>query len=295
MLPSKLLLLVALTAGAVQAESWNYKLQGQDWPGQCAAGLKQSPIDIEYENILEVSKDKPFKFINYDQLVPVSVRIGHHTVKVTPTVDYEIAITGGGLPGKYILDNIHFHWGSEHLFGGYRFPLEAHFVHYKSIYNGTADALAQEDPEGLAVLGVMFEEAKENLELNQIDEGARHGQTVLDFEKLLPLDPSRFFRYRGSLTTPPCSEAVVWTVFKIPVPLTEMQVAAFRGLLPENEQVIPTYRAVQKLNRRRVELWSTGPRNLWGINTVRKFTPDPSLLFAVVPGLSNSLQYHPNL
>ncbi len=61
--------------------------------------------------------------------------------------------------------------------------------------------------------------------------------------QLLPRDRS-LFRYFGSLTTPPCSEAVKWIIFQKPVELSAFQLSQFSEIFPLNA------RPVQPLNQR---------------------------------------------
>lgn len=61
---------------------------------------------------------------------------------------------------------------------------------------------------------------------------------------LLPPDP-RYFRFEGSLTTPPCSEGVRWLVLENPVSVSRAQVEQFAAVLPG-----PNNRPVQPLNAR---------------------------------------------
>lgn len=54
------------------------------------------------------------------------------------------------------------------------------------------------------------------------------GQEVLipgfSIEELLPERPAEYYRYKGSLTTPPCHPTVLWTVFRNPVQISREQV-----------------------------------------------------------------------
>ena len=62
-------------------------------------------------------------------------------------------------------------------------------------------------------------------------------RTTLDLNHLLPKDP-RYFTYMGSLTTPPCSEGVLWLVMKQPVPVAPEQVGVFSRLYPMNARPV---------------------------------------------------------
>lgn len=56
----------------------------------------------------------------------------------------------------------------------------------------------------------------------------------LDVQAMLPENLSHFYRYQGSLTTPPCSESVIWTIFHSPIVLSHTQVSSQHLLLPSN-------------------------------------------------------------
>ena len=135
---------------------------------------------------------------------------------------------------------VHFHRPSEHLVGGKNFPMEAHFVH-------------RADAGGLAVVGVLMAEGKPNAAFGKIvatmpaKEGpAGEGRCRLSIRTACCRRSSSYYRYPGSLTTPPCSEVVEWLVLTKPMQVAAADVAGFAKLYPMNA------RPVQKDNRRYV-------------------------------------------
>jgi len=109
----------------------------------------------------------------------------------------------------YQMKQVHFHAPSENQIMGKSYPLEAHFVHA--------------DPSGnLAVLAVMFDEGHETRK-------------------------KTYYRFSGSLTTPPCSEGVVWIVMKTPMTASKKQIDAFKKVMKHDNN-----RPVQPLNGRMV-------------------------------------------
>jgi carbonic anhydrase len=98
------------------------------------------------------------------------------------------------------LKQYHFHEPSENLVNGKSYPMEVHLVHA--------------DKDGnLAVVAVMFVEGAENASLARAwahlpdKAGEKISLSSVAAEGLLPTKRD-YYRYDGSLTTPPCSEGV---------------------------------------------------------------------------------------
>jgi carbonic anhydrase len=194
----------------------------------CAIGLQQSPIDIE----ASIKSQLPALKLHWSRSADTIVNNGH-TIQLNFAEGS--ALTLGDV--KYKLQQVHFHHPSEHMVGGKNFPMEAHFVHAK-------------DGGGLAVVGVLMTEGRPNRAFGKIVKTmpAAEGPAVkadagIDPHVLLPHRLS-YFRYSGSLTTPPCSEVVEWLLLVDPIHVAAADVAAFAKLYPMNA------RPVQKDNRR---------------------------------------------
>ncbi|VDQ02240.1 unnamed protein product [Trichobilharzia regenti] len=147
---------------------------------------------------------------------------------------------------KYEVAQMHFHWGkddergSEHTIDGRTYPLEGHIVLFRRQIYPNIKA-AESAVGGLAVLGIMHsvvdtQNYNETIFSLYQDFGGtlnpnfalKQSYTIDEFDlaKVLTfLNPNRYYRYPGSLTTPPCTENVLWTVFTDPVPVTRVQVS----------------------------------------------------------------------
>ena len=221
------------TATAGEAH-WGYSgAQGPDHWAQLSpknaacAGVNQSPIDLTGFIEAELA---PLAF-SYHAGGNEVTNNGH-----TVQVDYAkgSTITVDGVP--FDLVQFHFHAPSENRIEHKSFPLEAHFVHA--------------DREGnLAVVALLFTEGAENPDLAAIwsvmpkKEGEkRRLSPSFDAEALLPADRD-YYRYSGSLTTPPCTEGVRWLVLKRSVTASRTQIDAFVHVLhePDNRPVQPIH------------------------------------------------------
>ena len=109
------------------------------------------------------------------------------------------------------------------------------------------------DDGSTAVVGLLLKEGQENAALKTVFEAmpvmAGPVQEVtgsVDLAAVLP-EKRTTYRYLGSLTTPPCTEGVAWTLFTEPVEVSTEQIEAFRKIVGANA------RPVQPLNGRTIE------------------------------------------
>jgi carbonic anhydrase len=189
---------------------------------QCAVGQRQSPIDIREGIALDLEAVQ----FNY-QPGSFSVVDTGHTVQVEVAAGNSIEVNGR----RYLLQQFHFHRPSEERIDGRQFEMDVHLVH--------------RDAEGrLAVVAVLLERGAaqpllqtvwNNLPLEKHEPFAGRGE--LDPGQLLPAD-RRYYTYMGSLTTPPCTEGVLWLVMQQPLTVSAQQIDIFSRLYPMNARPI---------------------------------------------------------
>ncbi|QEM81956.2 carbonic anhydrase [Halomonas binhaiensis] len=226
------------TAALASEVKWSY--EGDTGPEHWAslhenfascAGDQQSPIDIQPSSVVDAEL-LPLE-INWNESVDLSVANTGHGIQ-----DNGADLGSATINGKqYTLKQFHFHHPSEHTINGKHFPAEAHFVH-------------QASDGSLAVIAVLLEGGGENMVFNDSLSSATGtiGEAHLGKESprdLLPEDLS-FYTYRGSLTTPPCSEIVDWAIIKTPMKVSDKNIEAFAKLYSNDA------RPTQDLGRRYV-------------------------------------------
>nr|XP_018908201.1 PREDICTED: carbonic anhydrase 2-like isoform X1 [Bemisia tabaci] len=253
------------------AGDWRYGSNEEDgdegWDGLCEVGKKQSPVDFPETEEAKKNEDEvePLAFFHYKEAVSTNLTNNGHTVVLNINQPCDVGVASGGLRSLYFLDQIHFHWNSEHTVNGKRYAMEVHLVHH-NVELGSFDK-AIKKARGVAVLGAFVTETTHpNPVFNSVIEGMSEARdagaaTVLkstfSAADLLPKNVANFYRYEGSLTTPPCLETVVWTVFDDTLHASREQIEAFRELQTKEGPMKFNYRPTQPLNDRDVTWIST--------------------------------------
>jgi len=231
---SSIILITGCATNEAPISHWGYTGHGapSSWGEispkyhSCSQGKNQSPINVRTS--LDASLE-PLK-LHYSK-ASKDVTNNGHTIQVNMESGDNMVVDGI----TFDLKQFHFHTPSENHINGKSFPLEAHFVHL--------------DKDGnIAVLALMFEEGKENSKLAKVwakipkESGEKSELKLQNIAvSLLPKNKA-YYRFNGSLTTPPCTEGVRWLVLKTPVTVSKEQVEAFLHTMhhPNNRPVQPT-------------------------------------------------------
>ncbi|KAK4777507.1 hypothetical protein SAY87_017694 [Trapa incisa] len=223
----------------------------------CNYGKMQSPIDF---------LDQSVQVSNILGRLKRDYKPAHATIK---NRGHDITVTWKKDAGKinlngtdYNLVMCHWHSPSEHTFNGSRYQLELHIVHISS--HGE-----------IAVVGILYKYGRLDGFLRKLfhhinavghkGEGSSHMSSIRHKERHLGIiNPGdikfgsrKYYRYIGSLTVPPCSEGVIWTISKKVRTVSRDQVRALRKAVHDGFE--SNARPIQKSDGRFV--WLYNPRS----------------------------------
>jgi len=222
------------TAGAKIHWSYTGKTSAKHWGALdpsfelCAHGDEQSPINIPKDE--PISKDA--LAIHYHSTSMIIVEDGTtdltlgkvqtvindgHTIQLNFPIEgtKENIVFNGS---SYRLVQFHVHTPSENHVDGKAYPLEIHFVHQGE--NGKA-----------AVIGVFVKEGEKNPSFEKIIAhlpNKLHTPQIVKGEHIRPLSllprNKHYYSFKGSLTTPPCSQGILWIVMAEPITASHEQI-----------------------------------------------------------------------
>lgn len=199
----------------------------------CALGQRQSPIHILSSDVL-LGPAEPLQ-LNYLPTTGSVVNNGHTIqVDLDPASPDTLTVRGS----TYRLVQFHFHHPAEEMIDYKGFSMVVHLVH-------------RNEQNQLAVVSVLLDPGPANALIDKVwtympldnQDRVTMPPGSLDLNQLLPQD-RRYYMFMGSLTTPPCTEGVLWLVLKKPVTLSADQLRLFTRQFPDNA------RPTQPLNGR---------------------------------------------
>lgn len=185
----------------------------------CATGQRQSPIDVN-----GTTKPAASKVVLDYRSSPATIQNNGHSIIISPQNGGGIIVDGV----HYALKEFHFHSPSEHAINGRKTALETQFVHeddkgHYLIVSVLSDIGAADPMLGSLWTYLPFD-AGQPVPLPDL---------LVNAQDLMP-STEDFYVYSGSLTTPPCTEAVTWMIYSSPLSVSAEQADAFERLIGPN-------------------------------------------------------------
>ncbi|KAL2239423.1 UNVERIFIED_CONTAM: Alpha carbonic anhydrase 7 [Sesamum indicum] len=218
-----------------------------EW-SQCNSGRLQSPIDLLNQRVEEVSHLGRLKR-NYNPSNATLINRGHDMMLRWRNDAGHIQINGT----LYHLRQCHWHSPSEHTINGKRFDMETHLVH-------------ESDDKRTAVIGIMYKIGRPDAFLSMLKRDFEAIVETRDVErtvgvvnpKLVELGSRKYYRYMGSLTVPPCTQDIIWTMVKKVRTVTREQVELIREAVHDESEM--NARPIQPMNERPINLYTPKDR-----------------------------------
>ncbi|XP_063070984.1 receptor-type tyrosine-protein phosphatase gamma [Engraulis encrasicolus] len=244
----------------------------------------QSPVNVQDADTRESMEYQELTLDGFEteSSNKTSMKNTGKTVAVLLKDDYYVR--GAGLPGRFKAEKVEFHWGqsngsegSEHSINGRRFPVEMQIYMYNSDDFDSLNTAIREK-RVIAAMAVFFQVGlKDNPAVDPIIHGLRgvvhhEKETFLEpfiLRDLLPSSLGSYYRYIGSLTTPPCSKVVEWIIFSRPVYVSYKQLEAFYSIFTTEQQdhvksveyLRNNFRPIQSLDGR--EIYKSAIKDAW--------------------------------
>ncbi|XP_010271743.1 PREDICTED: alpha carbonic anhydrase 1, chloroplastic-like [Nelumbo nucifera] len=217
----------------------------------CSAGKQQSPVNIANDDVVSNSKLGSLD-MDYNSANATLINNG-----------FNIGMLFGNDIGEliadeeiYYLKQMHWHTPSEHTINGIRYPVELHLVHVaddgKVLMVAILYQYGNPDP--------LIEEIKSYLDQLAKEKCSADEEIHIPVESVksnnIERDTSKYYRYIGSLTIPPCTEDVTWYILGKVVEISKGQIDAMKALM--DSEYKNNARPIQPLNGRKIELYEDG-------------------------------------
>ncbi|KAK7396597.1 hypothetical protein VNO78_17720 [Psophocarpus tetragonolobus] len=251
------ILFCSTLTGALDEPEYGYNENSENGPqhwgdvkeawAACKIGQMQSPIELSSKSLV-IPNLGGLKYWNYrPQYATVSNR-GQNVAVIWEGDAGSIEINGT----TFFLQQAHWHWPSEHTIDGRRYDLELHMVHVSPQPDGTNKT---------AVVGILYKYGSPDPLISKLGKYIRDIPEENEEKSVGMIDPSEimkgskvYYRYMGSLTAPPCTEGIIWTVHKKIRTVSRGQVKLLM------DTVLKYYaknnaRPLQPLNQREIQLY----------------------------------------
>ncbi|KAI4378446.1 hypothetical protein MLD38_015925 [Melastoma candidum] len=207
----------------------------------CGDGKLQSPIGLSREKA-HISPHLGKLKKDYKPAPAIIVSRGH-----------DINVKWNGDAGHVVIDGTrfnllqcHWHTPTEHSFDDTRYELELHMVHLSEDFH-------------IAVIGILYEFGRPDPFLKKLYPYIKNvSREEVHLGVVDPWDiefgSRKYFRYNGSLTVPPCTEGVTWTIIKKVRTASVEQVEALRKGVDEGFE--NNARPIQLRNGRPVHFYT---------------------------------------